>query len=295
MTSATARSVPLSVPIFVAFGLLAFISSSILVGYVAGVDPLSVAALRTGFAGLIVGPLCLLRRWHEIRALSRRDLVLLLLGAAFLAAHFMTWISSLYLTSIASSTVLVDTYPCFIALLGWLLLRERVSRQVVIGIVIAVGGSALIGIGGQPGQPSAALGNALALTASLAVALYVLCGRVLRRKLSWLTYVGLLYMGTGAIVTGTVIALQRPLFTLAPRAYAICLAMAVGPQIVGHGSLNYAVKFVSPSLLAILNLAEPVGASILAYFLFGQLPTGLAAGGMLIVLLGIAVSLWPRR
>src|SRR6185369_6028148 len=137
-------------------------------------------------------------------------------------------------------------------------LKERVARRVAIGIVIAVTGSALIGLGERPGRASATLGNSLALAASLAVALYVLCGRVLRKRLSWLTYVGLLYLAAGAMIMGTVLVLGRPVLGLGWRTYGLCFAMALGPQIIGHGSLNYAVRYVHPAVLSLLNLVEPV-------------------------------------
>ena len=87
-------------------GVLIVSSSSILVRYAQaeGVPSLSIAALRLALAALILTPLAAARASGEIRALSRRDLVLGLAAGGMLAAHFALWISSLAYTSVASST-----------------------------------------------------------------------------------------------------------------------------------------------------------------------------------------------
>jgi drug/metabolite transporter (DMT)-like permease len=70
--------------------------------------------------------------------------------------------------------------------------------------------------------------------------------------------------------------------------------LALGPQIIGHGSMNYAVKYVSPTLLSTLILAEPLIASVLAYFLFDEIPPISSMLAMGAILAGIMLT-WKRK
>ena len=78
--------------------------------------------------------------------------------------------------------------------------------------------------------------------------------------------------------------------------YLLCAGLALGPQVLGHGSFNYAVRYFSAALIGLLGLIEPVGASLLAYVIFDELPSAVAMAGMLVVLVAITfVVLYHRR
>jgi drug/metabolite transporter (DMT)-like permease len=138
-------------------------------------------------------------------------------------------------------------------------------------------------------------GNSLALGAALLVSLYLLIGRVVRQKVSWLAYVTPLY----AVAAGTALlaawAIGVPLFGYSWQFYGLCAALALGPQVLGHGSFNYALQYVSAAIVGMLALLEPVGASILAYFLFEEVPPPTSIGGMIVVLAAVAVVVWRRN
>jgi drug/metabolite transporter (DMT)-like permease len=86
-----------------------------------------------------------------------------------------------------------------------------------------------------------------------------------------------------------------PLFSYPWTFYALCAGLALGPQLVGHGSFNYAVQHIPAAIVGMLALFEPVGASILAYLLFGEVPPVTAITGMIIVMTGVAIVVWERR
>jgi drug/metabolite transporter (DMT)-like permease len=111
----------------------------------ADVPSLALAAWRLTFASLMLAPFAVTTARPEWRRLQPRDWVCLAVSGAVLAVHFYTWITSLALTSVAASVVLVSTNPLFVALLSHFLLGERVRLQVIIGILIAVAGSAIMG------------------------------------------------------------------------------------------------------------------------------------------------------
>jgi drug/metabolite transporter (DMT)-like permease len=70
--------------------------------------------------------------------------------------------------------------------------------------------------------------------------------------------------------------------------------LAIGPQLLGHGSLNYAVKYVSATVLSTSILAEPILASILAFLLFQELPMIPSIFAMMVILAGIGLT-WKRK
>lgn len=84
-------------------------------------------------------------------------------------------------------------------------------------------------------------------------------------------------------------------FTLEISAFVVLIgfALAVGPQIAGHGSLNFAVKYISPTLLSTLILFEPAVSSFLAYLIFGEVPLFMSFVGMVVVLAGIMLT-WTK-
>ena len=287
---------PLAVFPILGIGLLSFAFSPILIRYAASVPAASIAVWRTVFAVILLAPFAA-RRVHEIRRMEWRELRLVIFGGVMLALHFLAWIESLYHTTVASASVLVASSPIFLAVLGYVLLKERLGRTTAVAIAVAVAGALLIGVGdaGQETASNATLGNALALLAALLVSFYLLVGRVVRREVSWLVYVFVLYGVAAGTILVFALATGVPLLGLDARVYGLCALMAIGPQIAGHGSFNFAIKYLSAALLGLLSLTEPVGGSVLAYFLFGEAPSPLALVGMAVVLGGVAIALRPAK
>lgn len=289
---------PVLVYVALAFGVLSFAFSPILVRFADEGPGLAIAVWRTGFSVLLLAPAALSRIGPEVRRFSGREVGYIVGAGVFLGLHFILWIESLYHTSVASASVLVTTSPLFLAGMGYFFLGERLARGTVLAIAVAVGGAALIGWGDATDislAPRPLLGNSLALSAALLMSVYLLIGRVVRQETSWLAYVFPLY--TVAALTTLVAALVQgtPLLSYSVAFYGLCLLMALGPQVVGHGSFNYALHYFPAAIVGMLALLEPVGASALAYVLFGEAPGVLAVTGMLVVLAAVGRVVWIRR
>lgn len=211
--------------------------------------------------------------------------------------HFILWIESLYHTSVASASVLVSTTPIFLGILGYLLLKERLSGGVIGAIALGVGGAVLIAAGdaGSAMEGNSGFGNVLALSASVAAAVYLLIGRVVRQGLDWLSYVAPLYLLVALVVLSVAFARGTSLVGYGAEFYVLCFGMALGPQVFGHGSFNYALRYISPTLISLLILLEPVVSSVVAYFLFAELPGPVAALGMVLVLVSVATAVTASR
>ena len=298
--SAPARAAHPALPYAVlAAGVLVVSSASILIRFAQGlgVPSLSLAAWRLTLAALILTPLALTRSRAELARLAPRDVGLAALAGAFLAIHFAAWIASLAYTSVAASTVLVTTNPIWIAAASWLVFRERPGPGLAAGIALALAGSAAIFAAGgaSSAAENPALGNSLALIGSIMVSGYLLIGRFLRRRLSLLAYIWLVYGAAAGVLLLAVLATGGPMLGFAAAAYAILLALAVGPQLGGHTAFNWALRYLSPAFIAIAILGEPVGAALLAFLILGERVAPLELAGFVLLLVGIYCAARAER
>ncbi|KAB8139636.1 DMT family transporter [Chloroflexia bacterium SDU3-3] len=287
-------------------GIFAVASSSILIRFAQGlgVTSTSIAAWRLILAAIILLPIALTHGRAELRLLGRRELALGAVAGLFLALHFITWISSLEYTSVASSVALVSTNPLWVGLASLLIFRERLSRLTMAGIALTVGGSALIGLSdsGGHGAANALLGDALALLGAISVSIYYLIGRELRRTLGTLSYIWLVY-SSGALVMVAIsllgaLAQGRALASLAqfpPMGWALLLGLALGPQLMGHTIFNWALRHFSATFVTIALLGEPMGSALLALLLFGEPFQPLQLAGFAVLLGGIALATVAER
>ncbi|CAN5758686.1 DMT family transporter [soil metagenome] len=259
------------------------------------VGSLTIAAGRLGLAALVLTPLAWWQAGKELRGLSKRDYWLGGLSGLFLAVHFATWISSLAFTSVASSAALVSTNPLWVGLASLVILKEKVSRAALIGVALTFAGSLLIvlsdtGATAQTRFTAPLLGNSLALTGAVAITGYFLIGRNLRQRLSLLAYIWLAYTSAAIFL---LIASQfsgQSVFGLTPLAYLLLLGLALGPQLLGHTSFNWALRHLSATFVAVAILGEPIGSALLAWLIFGESFAGLQLAGFVLLLAGIYVA-----
>jgi drug/metabolite transporter (DMT)-like permease len=278
-------------------GIVAVSTASVFIRY-AQVDApsLTIAAFRLGLASLILLPLAWLRHGREFRELNAGDWLWALASGGFLAIHFATWITSLEYTTVASSVVLVSTSPLWVALTARLFLKERLTSRLLTGLLLAMAGSFVISIAearsGVSSRPL--LGNALALAGALAVSGYWLIGRRLRRHISLVPYVTMVYGFAALVLLAAALLLRQPLAGFKTSTYAWLLLLALLPQLLGHSSFNWALEHLPAAYVAVATLGEPVGAALLAYLLLGETPHPLKLAAAAVILAGIYLALGQR-
>lgn len=258
-----------------------------------GVSSLAVATWRLGLAALIVTPLALLQSRHDLARLSRRQMAMALAAGFFLALHFATWITSLEYTSVASSTALVTTNPLWIGLASFVLFRERPSAMMVRGIALSLAGSLFIfwsdSRNAAPGA-SPLLGNLLALSGSWCFSAYLLIGRRLRAGLGLPAYIWLAYGAAALFLFATSGIGGVDLIDNTNAAWLVLVAMALGPQLLGHTSYNWSLRYVSATFVAVVTLGEPVGSALMAFIIFGEGFAPLQFVGFGLLLVGIYLA-----
>jgi len=294
-----------NLPIALIIATLAISTASIFIRFAQGdgVPSLVIAAMRMTFATLIIAPAALTRNRNELYRLTRTDLLLGIFSGVFLAAHFTTWITSLEYTSVASSVAFVTTGPLWVGLLSPFILKESISRNTIIGLILSVIGGITIGIGdactwtghlacpalGDILQGRAMLGNFLALMGAWAISGYLIIGRKLRAQTSLIPYIFLVY-GSAAVslILMMFISGNTP-FGYESKTYLWLFLLAALPQIIGHSTYNWALKYLNATLVSVTVLGEPVGSAILAFFILNEIPgQGTLIGGI-IILTGIFI------
>ena len=298
---------PFAPPLLVlALGVLAASAASIFIRFGQEYAPsLVIAAWRLTLATALLAPLALTRRRGELRWLTRNELGLMLLSGFFLALHFAAWITSLAYTTVASSVVLVDTVPLWVALLAPLTLGERISRPVKIGMWLAFAGGVLVALSdactwsgsglacpplGEFVQGRAFIGDLLALAGALAGAVYLMIGRRARAHLSLLAYIFVVYGAAAVALIFFMVAAGQPALGYPPAAYLWFLALAIFPQLLGHTSYNWALGYLPAAYVSITLLGEPIGSTLLAMIFLGEVPSGLKVLGGAVILAGIYLA-----
>lgn len=254
------------------------------------------AALRMGFAALVLAPFALAspRARRELAALRPADAALLGAAGLFLALHFLLWISSLSRTGVASSVVIVTTGPLWVALHAAIFRRARLPGPFWLGLAAALAGGAIIGGSDRGGGGHRLGGDLLALGGAVAVAAYFIAGSSLRRRLSTLAYVAPVYAVAGALLAGAAAVSGIRPAAIPPAAWGWCFLMALVCQVAGHSIFNWALRSLPATAVSIATLGEPVGAAILALLVLGEAPRPSDVAGGCLILAGMATALRAR-
>jgi len=300
----------LVLPFALGIAILAVSTASILIRFAQQDAPsITIAALRLAIATVFLAPLAIARHGPELRVLQRRELLLAAMSGTFLALHFATWISSLEYTTVASSVVLVSTGPLWVALLSPLFLGERLTRGTLVGLALAVVGGSIIAAGGactwdggircvdlgRIAERSNLWGNFLALVGAWAVSGYLILGRRLRATLSLVPYIFLVYGFAAMVLVVAALITHSLVLALPPIAYGWILLLAIVPQLIGHSTYNWALRYLPAALVAITTLGEPVGSAVLAYFMLDERPGPFVLSGAVLIMAGIYLAARSAR
>lgn len=271
----------------VVLGVLAMSTASIMIR-MSGAAALVIAFYRVLFTSLMASGLAAPAALGSLAGLSRRDLVMMGISGLFLALHFGFWITSLGYTSISSSVLFTNLQVLFVMVFSLIFLKERLGRIATLGVLGALAGSMIIA--GGDFQSGKLAGDLLALASGLFVAIYYLIGRRLRARVPVWTYTALVSAVAALALLVACLAGDYPLIGHRYQDWLLFILLAAVPGIAGHGALNWSLKHLKAPLVSVSILGESVGASILAFFIFGESLAWYQAAGGLLILGGIYVA-----
>ncbi|MBQ3157789.1 MAG: DMT family transporter [Clostridia bacterium] len=261
-----------------------------------GANPASIAMMRMALSAVILLPImCAKRRGQpeapiaSLRRMTKKQWLWSVLASAFLALHYLTWMTSLDATSTFASVALVCTQPLFVAVLSGVVLKERMPRAAFPGAAVAVIGALLIGMNSIAGMSGDITGDLLALAGAIFMAGHWLCNRYARRTAEALPFMLLLYSQTALLLLCTLPFLGG--FRMTWTALLAVAGLAVGCTLLGHAMFTLALGKVSATVVSFALLGEPVGAMLWSMLMFGEIPTPLLFGGGTVTILGLVLYL----
>jgi drug/metabolite transporter (DMT)-like permease len=252
---------------------------------------LIIANYRLAFTVLLIAPSAIIKNRNEIKGIGGKTLGLSILSGCFLALHFATWISSLKYTSIASSTVLVNTHTIFIVIGSYFILKEKTSMRKILYMAITVLGSILISLGDSSLGSNVVYGDILAILGAVFVSGYIIIGRIVRQSLSAAAYTFVVYSSCTLTLLVMNLATKTPLYPYALKEWLLFLALALFCTILGHSLFNWALEYIKPTFLSVAVLGEPVFASLWAIMVFREIPKIWQVTGGMIIIGGIYLSM----
>jgi len=252
------------------------------------------AFYRLFFSVVLMCPL-IYKHQHEFKMIKKKHVWSCLVAGIFLAFHFILWFRSLDYTSVASSVVLVTLQPLFAFIGSMLLFKIRPHVGAFIGALCAIGGSVLIGWGDLGISTKALFGDLLALLACFLITVYLMAGQVVRKDVPVFAYTFVVY-GISTLTLFLYVLLNgQSFFTYGANDWLMFVLLAIFPNLLGHSIYNWSVKWVGVNTLSMTILGEPIGSSILAYFIFGEKLHFLQVIGSLTIFIGITIYLFSEK
>ena len=274
--------------ILIAVGIMGISLSSIFVKY-SSAPSVVTAAYRLLWTIVLMTPAvaCSGKRRRQLRRTDFKTVLLCILSGIFLALHFTLWFESLNHTSVASSTTIVCTEVIWVAL-GWrFFLKGKLTGKACLAIAVTLAGSVLIALSDSSGEGSHLYGDLLALLAAIAVAVYTLCGRIVRATTSTAVYTYLVYLACAFTLVVMTFGQGLSLAGYGGSGIVVGLLLAVFSTILGHSIFSWCLKFLSPAFVSASKLCEPAVAAAFAAFLFHEIPKPLQILGGLVIIAGV--------
>jgi len=279
------------VALVLSLSVAAISTAAILVRLVPDMHALGIALWRTAIAGVILSPTLFKR--GTVRP-TGRHLAWTIAASLCLALHFWAWFASLQLTTVMRSTVLVCLTPLWAGILSWSVFKSPPSRRFWSGIAVALAGVTIMALGGDAGSGKASwTGDLLALLGGMLSGTYLTIGRAVRPHVDWGPYGAILCLNCAlwlllfAVLSGASLAL------VGSNAIWVILAMALGPQLLGHIGFAWAVRYVPATIVGAVILLEPVGATALGTVVLDEWPSMRETIGAVVIVMGVFVATIP--
>ncbi|WP_043934299.1 DMT family transporter [Bacillus sp. EB01] len=254
-----------------------------------------IAFYRLFFSVLFMLPLFLAKYTKELQRITKRDWLFTTISGVLLAFHFILWFESLNYTSVASSTVLVTLQPLFAFIGAYFFFKEKITVGAIISGIIAIIGSFIISWGDFQISGMALLGDILALIACAFITGYLLFGQTVRQRLSLITYTFLVYSISTITLFMYIVFKGEPLMPEVKLDWLYFILLAIFPTLLGHSLFNWVVKWLSTTTISMAILLEPVGATIMAYYILNETVTWSQIVGGIVVIFGLSLFIIDER
>ena len=260
-------NIRISILLFIA--LFSVSTSPIIAEFMKDVPAISISFWRMFIAALILWTYSLFFKQGKVK--SSNNLKSIFVAGILLGIHFALFFQSIKMTKIANATFLGTLAPLFTLLLESFLFKRKFNKFVIMGLLLSFCGAVIILSDNFDMSQKYTLGNFLAVLCSVCLAISFIIAEKVRQTENTIVYTRTLYLAASATLLIIAVITNSNLVNHALSDYIGLLFLGLVPTIIGHNIIYYSVKFVSPTIVSSFPLGEPVIATILAFFIFGQI------------------------
>ena len=253
------------------------------------------ALYRMLIGSLAITPLFLFKNRHLLRSLSRRGVLMAVIGGSLFGCDIAIWMSAIGISGATMPTLMANTAPLWVGIGSILIFRERKARGFWLGVLLAITGVALVFGHNLRGADGLGRGMIMGLVAALFYAGFHLATQEGRRYLDTLSYLWVSTVSAGAALLVINMILRSPLTGFGSETYLSFVALGILVQFLGWLLINFAQGYLRASVVAPVLLGQPVLTALLAIPLLGEGLTPWLVVGGLVVLAGVYIVLWSRN
>jgi drug/metabolite transporter (DMT)-like permease len=253
----------------------------------AGADPLASGFYRIFIAWLCLLPYCIIKGYLKI---SRKDLIIALIGGVVFGADIAVWNLSLVKISATVSTLIANLAPVWVGLISYMVFKKKSGKLfwtgtfvAILGMIILVGYQNILSLQFNIGIP-------LALLASLFYAIYIVITRGILQKISTITFMFYNMLAGSAFLFVINLFRHNELVNFSSTAWLCFLGMGLLCQLAGWLTINHTLRFLESTKVSIALLSQTVIAGFLAILLLNETLELKEIIGSVIVLGGIAIT-----
>ncbi len=247
-----------------------------------------VSVFATAFWRIAVGAVFVTfigKPW-QIKA-SRKAVLFAVASGIFMALHFVVWVWSFDYVSVAVSVVLVTTVPIFAVAFEYLFLKNKPTSKTVFGVALAMVGAIIVSATGLSSGFGQILGSLLALAGALNAACFFFLSKLAQQEMtSWQT-ISVMFVAAALVMLIFLPFIGVSLVGFDKTGWFAVIMMGLLSQLIGQSALNISVTRLSTTITTTAVLFEPVGSSILAWFMFGEIITPLVFVGGVVIIFGV--------
>lgn len=213
----------------------------------------------------------------------------ILAGIAF-TGDLLFWHLAILRTTIANATFFATMAPLWVVIFGWLLLRQRVSKATLLGLLVCLAGGTALVVQSLAFNPSRAVGDGLAIVTGGFFGLYFLAVGAARGKTNAARVTFELSVITSAILFLVAIIFEPRILPLSASGWYVLLALGLISHAGGQGMLSVALGRLPTVFSSLVIFLETIAAALFAWILFGENVTLIQALGGIIIVAGIWIA-----
>lgn len=273
--------------LFIILGVLCIGTGPIFVKFIHGPGSL-ISFYRLFFAAIFLTLPVIIRNRHHPKNLSKKVIAGAILGGVTFSINVTLWVTALSMTTASKVTLLDNTAPIWVGLIGWLLMGKRENWLYWVGLLVTFSGAGMmINITHFQLNSQQGLGDLLGVFCGIIYAVYLILTNRIRDRIDSITYSWILACTGSVILLVFNLAAGYLYHPMTANDLLLILAMAISSQVLGWILINQALGMLPVAYSSVILLGQPIVATLLGILILREIPSAFQAVGGTICLAGI--------